>query len=86
MQFLIIVRTILSLFPLIVQAITTVEAAFPVSGQGANKLDLIKQVLLGAAEASDDIGNGDFDKLWPAIQKTIGAVVGLFNVTGTFKK
>lgn len=86
MQFLTIVKTILSLFPLIVQAITTVEAQVSISGQGAAKLDLIKQVLSGSAEISDDMSNGKFDQVWPAVQKTIGAVVGLFNATGVFKK
>lgn len=86
MQFLLIVKTILSLFPLIIQAISTVEAAFPVSGQGSNKLELIKQVLANSAQVSDDISSGQFDQLWPVIQKTIGTVVELFNATGLFKK
>lgn len=86
MQFLTVIKTILSILPLIVQAITTIEQAFPQSGQGSNKLELIKQTLLGASEVSEDVGIRQFETMWPALQKTISAVVSLANASGLFKK
>lgn len=86
MQFLLIAKTVLSIFPMLVTAITTVEAAFPISGQGAAKLEMIKQILLGSAEVSADLQNGQFEQIWPAIQRTVSGLVGLFNATGVFQK
>jgi len=77
MNFLTIIKTVVSLFPLIIQAINAIEAAFPQSGKGAQKLDLLKQVLAGSAEVSEDLDKGQFDQVWPAIAKTVGAVVSL---------
>ena len=86
MQFLAIVKTFVSLFPLIVQAITIAEQAFPQKGQGASKLELVKITLLGAAEVSYDLDAGRFNEIWPSIQKIIAAYVGAANATGTFQK
>lgn len=77
MNYLTIIKTVIGLFPMIVQAITAIEAAFPQSGKGADKLELLKQVLLGSAEVSTDLDKGQFDAVWPAIAKTVSAVVAL---------
>lgn len=84
MSFLQIVKLILSLFPLIIQAVQAVEAAVPAGGNGAAKLDSIRQVLQGAYSIANDAA-GKFEDVWPAISGTVGAVVSLFNKTGAFK-
>ena len=84
MQYLTLIKTLISLLPLLVQAITAIEAAFPQSGQGSVKLELVKQTLLGAAEVSEDMDAGKFDALWPALKKTVGALVALANSSGVF--
>lgn len=86
MQFITALKTILSLLPLIIQAVSQIEAAFPASGNGQVKLAALKDVLQSASDISDDVNSGQFDKLWPAIQRAVSAVVNLANVTGAFKK
>lgn len=77
MQFLTIIKTIISILPLVIQAIDAIEAAFPVSGKGAAKLDVVKAVLQGSVEVADDVDNGQFDKIWVVISKVISAVVAM---------
>ena len=45
MQYLAIVKLVLSLLPLIIDVVKAVEAAMPASGQGANKLEIRKSVV-----------------------------------------
>lgn len=77
MQFITIIKTIISILPLIIQAIDALEAAFPVSGKGAAKLDVVKAVLQGSVEVADDVENGQFDKLWTVVNKVVSAVVAM---------
>lgn len=85
MQYLAIIKAILALLPVIIEAVRAIEAAFPVSGQGANKLAAIREMIEGAYDVAED-ATIKFEKLWPAIQRTIAAVVGLANSSGIFKK
>jgi hypothetical protein len=80
-----IIRTVLALLPVIIDAVKAIEAAFPVSGQGASKLQAIRNIIESAYNTVTD-ATVTFDKLWPAIQSAIGAVVSLGNSTGLFKK
>lgn len=84
-NFIATVKIILSLLPLILDAVKAIEAALPQSGQGAQKLALIRTTLQSAFDVA---GNAvaSFEQVWPALEKTIGAVVGLFNSAGVFKK
>lgn len=75
MQFLTVIKTIISILPLVIQAIDTLEQAFPVSGKGAAKLDVVKAVLQGSVEVAEDVDNGQFDKIWTVISKVVAAVV-----------
>lgn len=83
MNFLTVAKTILSLFPLIIQTISELEKAFPVSGAGAQKLDVLKTVMQSSYDISEDGKDGSFDNLWPAITKIVSAVVSLKNKTAT---
>ena len=85
MQYLAIIKLVLSLLPLIIDAVKAIESAFPASGQGAAKLALIKETIQQAYDA----GNGavaKFDEVWPTLQKTVASVVAFMNSTGAFKK
>lgn len=77
MNFLMIIKTVISILPLIIQAIDAVEGAFPQSGKGAAKLDVVKSILSGSVEVAEDVDNGQFDKLWTVISKVIGTIVAL---------
>jgi hypothetical protein len=85
MQFLTILKTILTLLPLLIEAVKAIEAAVPQGGQGAAKLDLIRQTLQAGYEVASD-ATVKFEAIWPALQSVIGSVVTLFNATGAFKK
>ena len=85
MQYLTIIKVVLSLLPILIEAVKAVEAAFPASGQGALKLELIRNVVSQAYNA----GTGalvKFDELWPVLQGAISSVVSFMNSAGIFKK
>lgn len=85
MQYITLIKTIISLLPLLIQAIQTIEGALPEGGNGAAKLAVLKSVLENAYRLTNDIGI-QFDALWPAISSIAGELVKLFNTAGTFKK
>lgn len=85
MQYLIIIRAVLALLPAVVEAVKVLEGAFPVAGQGAAKLAALRSIIEAAYNTVVD-ATLSFEKLWPALQSAIGAVVSLANSTGLFKK
>ena len=85
MQYLIIIRTVLALLPAVLEAVKVLESAFPVAGQGAAKLAALRSIIEAAYNTVAD-ATLPFEKLWPALQSTIGAAVSLANSTGLFKK
>ena len=62
----------------IIEIVKVVEKLIPESGQGANKLTMVRQL---AEQAIGDIG-----AMWPQIETLIAAFVKLSNITGSFKK
>ena len=84
-QFLTIARLVLGLLPLLLDAVRAIEAAMPASGQGAAKLAIIRSTLEATFNVAGD-AVATFDQVWPALEKTVAAVVGVFNTTGVFKK
>ena len=78
MQFLSTVKIVLSLLPLIIEAVKAIEAAFPEGGVGAKKLDMVKETLQSAYSVATD-ATTTFEQIWPAISGTVNAVVGLMN-------
>lgn len=82
-QFLQIIKLIFVLLPLVIDAIKAVEAAVPAGGQGAAKLDAIRGMLQSAYTVADST-MPTFEKLWPALSGTVGAIVGLFNKTSSW--
>ena len=77
MNWIAIVKIILSLLPSIIEAIKAIEAALPESGKGVEKLSLIRTIIESV--------NSEAAGVWPYIEKTIGAIVVFFNSTGVFK-
>lgn len=85
MQYLTIIKTVLSLLPLILEAVKAIEAALPEGGQGAQKLALLRQTVQAGFEAATDTVVS-FEAVWPALEKVAGAAVGLFNAVGAFAR
>lgn len=84
-NFLVIVRVVLGLLPLLIDAVKAVEAAMPQAGQGQAKLTIVRTALEAAFSIASDV-SVTFAQVWPALERTVGAVVGAFNTTGVFKK
>ena len=85
MNFIAIVKLLIQLLPVVIEAIQAIEAAFPAGGQGQVKMELIKSTVQGAYSAATD-ATAAFDTLWTPLQSMISSVVGVFNSTGLFKK
>ena len=85
MQAIQTIRLILSMLPMILMAVKAIEEALPEGGQGAVKLALIRTTIEAGYEMAND-AVVSFEQAWPAISRTVSAVVGLYNSSGVFKK
>ena len=85
MQFINVLKTILSLLPLLIQAIQLLEQAVPDSKNGTAKLEALREIVSSAYTVSTDV-TASFESIWPTIQKSVAALVGLFNTVGKFTK
>lgn len=78
---------ILKLFPVILEAVRSVEAAIPLPGQGKKKLDLILEILKSAYDASSDLAKEfSWQKLVSIVVPMIARIVDLHNELGLFTK
>lgn len=73
-----IAKTVLTLFPLLLETIFALEKYIPKDKVGDIKLDVVKQVLI--------LTNAAFADLWPIFEKIVAVVVKAFNTTGVFTK
>jgi hypothetical protein len=83
MGFLQVLKLVLQLLPLILEAIKTVEAASNVSGNGSAKLELVKGLLTSTVDIGNDVDKSQYGA---AIEKAIALSVSFFNAVGVFKK
>ena len=84
-RFVTLLKAILLLLPTLIEAIRAIEAAVPVSGKGADKLQLLRELIAGVYDTAGDVGVA-FADLWPTIERTVASVVALFNRSGIFAK
>ena len=84
MKLLSIIRTIVALLPMLIEAIKAAEAAIPGNGKGEQKLVLVRGMLQAAYETATDVEN-TFEEVWPALNKTISTVVTSLKAAGLFK-
>ena len=76
---------VLTLFPVILNAVTTVENAIPLPGAGKQKLDLVLNVVKQAYDASADLSHAfSWDKLVALVVPMIANIVSLHNQLGLF--
>jgi hypothetical protein len=85
MKYLEILKLVVSILPLLINLIQAAEAAFPASGQGAAKLDMVRAVLQQSYDFSND-KIAKFEDVWPAIQNIVATIVSTYNALGNFKK
>jgi hypothetical protein len=85
MKFLSILKLVVSILPLLIDAIKAIEEAIPGTGKGEAKLAAVRGVVESTYKVSTDVQPA-FEQLWPVIQKTVGGIVDGFNAAGVFKK
>ncbi len=85
MNYIAIIKAVLLLLPVLIDAIKAVEAAFPMKGQGAAKLAAVRATVEAAYGAATDKVLS-FETLWGPLQTAITSFVALANSTGLFKK
>jgi hypothetical protein len=85
MKFLQLVRIVISLMPVLIDAIKAAEEAIPGNGKGEQKLAMIRGIIEAAYSAATD-AETTFDQVWPAIQKAVTSIVTALNSAGIFKK
>lgn len=85
MQYLQIIRAVLALLPVIIEAVKAIESAFPASGQGQAKLAAVRGIVESAYQTAAD-AMLSFETLWPTLQAAVGGVVAIANASGAFKK
>lgn len=85
MQLITILKLIISLLPLLIDAIKAIEAAMPGTGKGATKLAAVQSIVESAYKASSD-ALPPFEDIVPVLQKTVESIIAGFNVTGVFAK
>ena len=83
MSYLTILKLIIQLLPLVLEATKAAEAAIPQSGQGAAKFQFVKELLSSTVEIGTEVSEKDY---LSALEKTINLAVKLFNTTGQFSK
>lgn len=83
MSFLSILKLIVQLLPLVLEAVKAAESAIPQSGQGASKFAFVKDLLTTTVDLGNEVAEKDYAS---ALDKTIALAVKLYNSTGVFKK
>jgi hypothetical protein len=76
MNWLNIVKIVLSLLPAIIAAIKAIEEVLPESNNGGQKLQLIRTIIESVSTEAA--------AAWPYIEKSVNALVAFFNSTGIF--
>jgi hypothetical protein len=85
MKALKIIQAIWVLLPQLVTTIKTVEEMIPSGGNGADKLEFVRETIQSVYDSGHQ-ASVTFDELWPALQSTIKSIVALFNKSGQFRK
>ena len=85
MNWIAIAKIVIELLPTLIEAVQAIETALPQSGQGKEKLALVRGVLEAAYNAGGT-ALGSFEAVWPALQGAVSAVVSTLNATGVFAK
>jgi len=85
MKYLTIIKLVVSLLPVLIEAIKAVEEAIPGKGAGEAKLAAIRAIIEGVYATATDLGV-TFGEVWPVLEKTISGLVAAFNKSGEFKK
>lgn len=84
MQFLLALKTLLGLFPLVIEGIKLAETAFPNAKAGQEKLAVVKDMVQHAYSVSNDATMA-IEQIAPAVDLIARSAVAVYNKTGVFK-
>jgi hypothetical protein len=65
-----------SLMPMLISIVDQIEAAFPQSGQGSVKLEMVKG-MMSTAFAAETQAKVTFDAVWPTLSAMVAGIVAL---------
>lgn len=82
MNFLQILKLVLQLLPVVIEAMKTLESVIPEAGKGAQKMALLKETVASVANVAEDIDKKQFDT---AFSKAVDLAVGVMKTVGVFK-
>ena len=82
---IIIIKLLISLGPDLIKFIKSIEELMPESGQGVNKLAIIRGYM-ESAWSGFGTALPAFEEFWPKLNLVITALVNTFNTIGIFKK
>jgi hypothetical protein len=85
MNFLNAVKTVLGMLPALIEAIKAIEFAFPEGGKGAQKLELVRNILASTYTFAEDTV-AQFETVWKMLVPVIASIVSFANTIGAFKK
>lgn len=81
---ILIIQTGLQLLSVTSEVIKQIEAVIPGQGHGEQKLAAAREILSSLYAASGGLAEV-FEAVWPALQKSIAVLVGVFNKIGLFQ-
>ena len=84
-SFLSIFQLIVSLLPLVAQSVQQVENLLPASGNGSQKLELVKGLVADAYQAAPGV-TATIGQVHDIVTAITSRVVAFFNAVGIFKK
>ncbi len=77
-------RALTALMPVIITLVRTAEENLPIPGQGAAKLQLVRETLESFFEGVQDAAV-DFADIWPSVQRFIGVLIRALNAAGVLR-
>lgn len=78
MNFIAMFRLVISLLPILHQAIDTIETMFPQGGNGAAKLAMVQGIVEKAMSVTDT-GGAVFASVWPMLAGMVNDIVAIKN-------
>lgn len=80
-----LIRQVAGLIPVIIELVKLAEQLFPEEGTGVTKFAWVRETLREIHATTVDV-TGDFEELWPTLQKVVEGTVAAFKATGLFSK
>lgn len=84
MNFLASIKLAATIIPILFDLIPAIEKAYPLPRQGAEKLNLLLELVRDAVDVAKD--GITWDDAAPLVQKWVASIVNFMNKTGVFNK